>query len=183
MDNVPPFASEELTEFLMHHCIEHSTSSPNFPRSNGFIEWQVRTIKTAFNTALPSKKPLEAILLDLWLTPIGPSMPLPLEILHNRIFQCPIKPLQPVDMEMIRHFLLSSCIIFFYQLTTIQVTTLLNTIVEAWVIIEILQGYSIRKFLHFLRSLHQILDLSNPHEYALSVTNIVYYNFLLKLYK
>ena len=28
----------------------------------------------------------------------------------------------------------------------------------------------IRKFLHFLRSLHQILDISNPHEYVQSVT-------------
>ena len=28
----------------------------------------------------------------------------------------------------------------------------------------------IRKFFHFLRSLHQILDISNPHEYAQSVT-------------
>ena len=33
-----------------------------------------------------------------------------------------------------------------------------------------LTGYFIRKFLHFLRSLHQILDISNPHEYAQSVT-------------
>ena len=37
-------------------------------------------------------------------------------------------------------------------------------------IIEILQGYFIRKFPHFLWPLHQILDISNPHEYALSVT-------------
>ena len=36
--------------------------------------------------------------------------------------------------------------------------------------IEILRGYFIRKFLHFLWSLHQILDIYNPHEYALSVT-------------
>ena len=40
IDNGPPFASEELTEFLTHHCIEYSTSSPHFPRSNGFIECQ-----------------------------------------------------------------------------------------------------------------------------------------------
>ena len=33
-----------------------------------------------------------------------------------------------------------------------------------------LTGDFIRKFLHFLWSLHQILDISNPHEYALSVT-------------
>ena len=52
----------------------------------------------------------------------------------------------------------------------IQVTTLLNAIAEVWVIIEFLQGEFIRKFLHFLWSLHQIPDISNPHEYALSVT-------------
>ena len=33
-----------------------------------------------------------------------------------------------------------------------------------------LTGVFIRKFLHFLRSLHQILDISNHHEYAQSVT-------------
>ena len=38
MDNGQPFLSEELTQFLLHHHIEHSTSSPHFPRSNGFIE-------------------------------------------------------------------------------------------------------------------------------------------------
>ena len=37
-DNGPPFTSEELTEFLLHQCTDHSTSSPQFPRSSGFIE-------------------------------------------------------------------------------------------------------------------------------------------------
>ena len=55
-------------------------------------------------------------------------------------------------------------------ITNIEVITLLNTIGEVGVIIEILQGYFIRKFLHFLRTLHQILDISNPQEYAQSVT-------------
>ena len=66
--------------------------------------------------------------------------------------------------------MLYCCIIFLYQLTTIQVTALLNATAEIWMIIEILQGDFIRNFLHFLWSLHQILDISNPHEYALSVT-------------
>ena len=42
-----------------------STSSPHFPRSNGFIEQQVGTTKTALTTAQAAKKPLEDILLDL----------------------------------------------------------------------------------------------------------------------
>ena len=42
------------------------------------------------------------------------------------------------------------CCITFYRLTGILVTSLLNAIAKAWVIIEILQCYCIRKFLHFL---------------------------------
>ena len=86
-DNGPPFASDELAEFFMHHCIAHHTSSPHFPRSNGFIERQVRTIKTALSTALPAIKPLASVLLYLRSMPIGPKMPSPHEILHNRSIQ------------------------------------------------------------------------------------------------
>ena len=86
-DNGPPFAPDELAEFLTSHCITHHTSSPHFPKSNGFIERQVRTIKTALNTALPAKKPLEAVLLDLKSMPIGPNISAPREILHNRTIQ------------------------------------------------------------------------------------------------
>ena len=45
MDNGQPFASEELTQFLQCHHIEHSAASLHFPRSNGFIECQVQTLK------------------------------------------------------------------------------------------------------------------------------------------
>ena len=86
-DNGPAFTSDELAEFLMHYHIAHHTSSPHFPRSNGFIERQVRTIKTALNTALPANTSLASVLLDLRSTPIGPNMPVPCEILHNRTIQ------------------------------------------------------------------------------------------------
>ena len=106
-NNGPPFTSEELTEFLMCQCIKHSISSPHLPRSNGFIECQIRIIKTVLNTALPAKKPLGTVLLNLRSTPIRPNMPLPREILHNRTIQHPSKPSQPIDMERVRNFLLS----------------------------------------------------------------------------
>ena len=86
-NNGPQFASDELAEFLTCHCIAHHTSSPHFPRSNGFIERQVRTIKTALHTALPARKSLETVLLDLTSTPIGSNKPAPHEILHNRTIQ------------------------------------------------------------------------------------------------
>ena len=106
-DNGPPFASNELAEFLMCHCIEHHTSFPHFPRSNGFIKRKVRTIKTALNTALPANKPLASVLLDLKSSPIGPKMPAPCEILHNRTIQWPGKSSQPIDLEQVRNFLIS----------------------------------------------------------------------------
>ena len=106
-DNGPPFASDELAEFLMHHCIAHDTSSPHFPRSNGFIEKQVRTIKTALITALPANKPLASVLLDLRSTSIGPEMPAQHQILHNRSIQQPGRPSQPIDLEQVRNFLIS----------------------------------------------------------------------------
>ena len=101
-DNGPPFASDELPEFLMHHHITHHTSSPHFSRSNGFIERQVRTIKTALNTALLAKNPLESVLLDLRSMPIGPKMPSPCEMLHNKSIQWPGRPSLPIDMEQVK---------------------------------------------------------------------------------
>ena len=106
-DNGPPFALDELAEFLTCHSIAHHTSSPHFPRSNGFIERQVRTIKITLNTALPANKPLVTVLLDLRSMPIGPKMPAPHEILHNRTIQWPGRPPQPINLEKVRNFLIS----------------------------------------------------------------------------
>ena len=80
---------------------------PHFPRSNGFIECQFRSIKTMLSTALLAKKPLETVLIDHRLTAIGPNMPPPRDILHNRPIMHPSKPSQPVKLERVRNFLLS----------------------------------------------------------------------------
>ena len=45
MDNGLSFVSEKLTQFLQCHHMDHSKSSPHFPRSNGFIQRQEHTIK------------------------------------------------------------------------------------------------------------------------------------------
>ena len=37
-DNGPPFSSKEFARFLSGLGIKHTTSSPGYPRSNGFIE-------------------------------------------------------------------------------------------------------------------------------------------------
>ena len=54
------------------------------PKCNGFIERQIKTIKTALPTANSSGKSLDELLLSLRSMPIGPHLPSPREILHNK---------------------------------------------------------------------------------------------------
>ena len=44
-DNGPPFNGKEFSSYLTGLGIRHTTSSPNYPRSNGFIERQIQTVK------------------------------------------------------------------------------------------------------------------------------------------
>ena len=74
-DNGPPFNREPFTKFLIEQRVDHITSSLHYPKSNGFIERQVKTMKTALATAAASRKTLDDILLSLRSTPIGPNLP------------------------------------------------------------------------------------------------------------
>ena len=86
--------------------VEHITSSPHYPKSNGFIERQVKTMKTALTTATTSGKTLDDVLLSLRSSPIRPNIPSPREILHNQTEECPGQPSHPVDFEQVRNYLL-----------------------------------------------------------------------------
>ena len=44
-DNGPPFQSKEFAKFLSGLGIKHTTSSPGYSRSNGFIERHIQTVK------------------------------------------------------------------------------------------------------------------------------------------
>ena len=106
-DNGPPFSSETFAKFLAKNKIDHITSSPHYQKSNGYIECQVKTIKTALTTAEASGKTLDKILLHIRSTPIGPDLPSSREILHNLTEDRPGKPSQPVNFGQIRNYLIS----------------------------------------------------------------------------
>ena len=105
-DNGPPFNSEPFTKFLIEQRVDHITSSPHYPKSNGFIERQVKTMTTALATAAASRKTLDDVLLSLRSTPIGPNLPSPREILHNCMEKRPGQTPHAVDYEEIRNYLL-----------------------------------------------------------------------------
>ena len=106
-DNGPPFSSETFAKFLAKNKIDHITSSPHYPKSNGYIECQVKTIKTALATAEASGKTIDKILPHIRSTPIGPDLPSPREILHNLTDARPGKPSRPVNFTLIRNYLIS----------------------------------------------------------------------------
>ena len=53
-NNDPPFASDELMQFLQCNHIDHITSSHHFLRFNSIIKHQVRTVKTMLGTTQES---------------------------------------------------------------------------------------------------------------------------------
>ena len=61
----PHSHQKHLTKFLAKNKIDHITSSPHYPKSNGYIECQVKTIKTALPTAEASGKTLDKVLLNI----------------------------------------------------------------------------------------------------------------------
>ena len=82
-DNGPSFLSETFAKFMLNQRVDHIASSPHYPKSIGFIEHQIKTIKTALATATASGKTLDNFLLHTRSTPIGPNLPFPQQILHN----------------------------------------------------------------------------------------------------
>ena len=83
-DSGPPFSSKEFNSFLSGLGIKHTTSSPNYPQSNGFIERQIQTVKRPMEKANSTGRSFQEALTGLRATPISEGMPSPAEILHGR---------------------------------------------------------------------------------------------------
>ena len=82
-DNGPPFQSKEFAKFLSGLGIKHTTSSPGYPRSNGFIERHIQTVKNMLSKSSNTWS-FQEVLADLRTTRIGTELPSPAEILHGR---------------------------------------------------------------------------------------------------
>ena len=83
-DNGPPFSSREFNSFLSGLGIKHTTSSPNYPQSNGFIERQIQTVKRLMEKATSTGRSFQEALTGLRATSIAEGMPSPAETLHGR---------------------------------------------------------------------------------------------------
>ena len=90
-DNGPQYIGKPLQDFVHKWGIQHTTSSPMFPQSNGFIERQVQTIKKIIKKCKKEKQSLHLAMLNLRATPVDSKLPSPAEMLMGR----PITTLLP----------------------------------------------------------------------------------------
>ena len=82
-DNGPPFQSKEFAKFLSGLGIKHTTSSPGYPRSNGFIERHIQTVKNMLSKSSNTRS-FQEVLADFRTTHIGTGLSSPAEILQGR---------------------------------------------------------------------------------------------------
>ena len=102
-DNGPPFNGKEFSDFLSGLGIRHSTSSPNYPQSNGFIERQIQSVKHLMEKA--TGRSFQEALTSLRAQPLGDGLPSPAEILHGRSFTT--RKATPVDIKAVRDSLIA----------------------------------------------------------------------------
>ena len=84
-DNSSPFNSQEFSDYLSSHSVKHTTSSPHYPQSNGFIERHIQTVKNLLYKAMDAgTRSFQEVLSELRATKIENDLPFPAEILHGR---------------------------------------------------------------------------------------------------
>ena len=83
-DNGPNYTSNQFQQFAQEYEFTHVTSSPHYPRSNGFIESQVKLVKGVLKKAKLSKTDPYKALMCLRATPIDNKLPSPAELLLAR---------------------------------------------------------------------------------------------------
>ena len=83
-DNGPCYLSQEFKFFMQNFLIEHRTSSPHYPQSNGLAESMVKVSKNLIEKAVRQDLPWNQLLLDYRCIPISSEIPSPAEILFGR---------------------------------------------------------------------------------------------------
>jgi hypothetical protein len=90
-DNAQQFQGKAFQDFIQRWGIQHVTSSPRYPQSNGFIERQVQTVKKTIKKSQREGKGFHIAMLNLRATPVDTKLPSPAKMLLGR----PIATLLP----------------------------------------------------------------------------------------
>ena len=83
-DNGPQFSSTTFKQFAERWDFNHVTTSPHYAQANGFIERNIKTIKSILTKCKDTQTDTNLALLCLRTTPISSSIPSPAELFYNR---------------------------------------------------------------------------------------------------
>ena len=86
-DNGPQYDSREFRQFTESYGIEHITSSPLYPQSNGFAERTVQTVKNTLRKCEEEGEDPYLGILSYRTTPVDHQLKSPAELLNNRKFR------------------------------------------------------------------------------------------------
>lgn len=78
------YTGHAFQKFTADWGIRHVTSSPHYPKSNGFIERHVRHIKSIVKKTLKQGGDIQVALLQVRATPIDSKLPSPAELIFGR---------------------------------------------------------------------------------------------------
>ena len=84
-DNGPCYVAEAFTKTMQEYRVNHITSSPNYPQSNGLAEKFVQTVKNLFYNAKEEGADLYKALMIYCNTPLASNLKSPMQILQNRV--------------------------------------------------------------------------------------------------
>ena len=86
-DNGPQYSSQEFAAFCEHWSIDHATSSPLNPQSNGFIKRSVQTVNNLLRKPEASGQDPYLALLTYRTTPVDSNLPSPAQLLNRRDYR------------------------------------------------------------------------------------------------
>ena len=83
-ENGPCYTAEVFTNLMKEYNVNHITSSPHYPQSNGLAEKYVELVKNLFYKAKEEGKDLFKFLMIYFNTPLSNTLPSPMQILSSR---------------------------------------------------------------------------------------------------
>ena len=98
-DNGPQYSSREFKEFVTNFGINHTTSSPHYPQSNGFAERMVQTVKNILKKSDEQGDDPYLAILAYRTTPIDHQLKSPAELLNGRKFKTTLPQAQRASLK------------------------------------------------------------------------------------
>ena len=86
-DGGPQYTPAEFKDFTKQWQIEHRTSSPRNPQSNGMAERCVQTMKASLTKTMEEGENMDLVLLTCKTTPLSHRRPSPTELLNSRKYK------------------------------------------------------------------------------------------------